>query len=156
MKGRKAIPSAMKVLRGTDQPVRMPEQENAPARVEKLPPAPKWFSALAKKIYKTKGQELINQNVIATVDLDMFLLYCNEYAAYIESSEELRKWKMTDNLGEDAMKRYKRLVQINKQAWERSKSIAIEFGFTPSARSRVSPLKGEKQLSEFEKMMGGL
>lgn len=156
MKGRKATPTALKKMRGTDQPVRVNKNEPDIQLIDKLPAAPKWFSLLAKNIYRNKGKELIAQNVMSSVDLDMFLLYCNEYATYIETSEWMRNINLDDKLSESQTERYKRVRQQNQQAWERSKSIAIEFGFTPSARSRVSAISGKEAMSDFEKLMKGL
>lgn len=137
MKGRKPAPSALKKARGTDQPVRMNNQAIEPGKLSKMPPAPKWFSKTAKAIYKQKSDELIAQGVMSTLDIDMFILYCHEYATYIETSEVLTKIPYTDALSEASEKVHKRLTQQNSKAWERSKSIAIEFGFTPSSRARV-------------------
>lgn len=155
MKGRKPTPGALKVLRGTNQPVRM-NKTSEPGSIEKLPPPPAWFGKLAKRIYRTKGQELINQKVLSLLDIDMFVLYCNEFAVYIETSEQIAQIPLKAKLGEEQNEVYKRIRQQNQQAWERAKSIAIEFGFTPSARGRVKILTGSNQMSEFEKLMKGL
>ena len=154
MKGRKPIPTALKKLRGTDQPSRINDQ-NQPAPISKMPPPPKWFSRTARKIYKTKSQELINQKVMSHLDIDMFVLYCNEYAIYIETSAEISKIPFNAKITETSNEVYKRIRQQNQQAWERAKAIAIEFGFTPSARSRVNKIVVEAEKSEFEKLMFG-
>lgn len=156
MKGRKPTPSALKKMRGTDQPVRVNENEPETNTLSKMPPPPKWFGKLAKKIYRSKSKELINQGVMGTLDIDMFVLYCNEYATYIETSEEIAKIPYNAKLSESSVEVYRRIRQQNQQAWERAKSIAIEFGFTPSARSRVTTTGKAEKLSEFEKMMKGI
>ena len=155
MKGRKPTPTALKKLRSTERPCRVNDQEAQPATIEKLPPAPRWFSKMAKKIYRTKGQELINMNIMGTLDLDMFTLYCNEFATYIETSEQIAQIPLNAALGESSTEIYKRIRQQNQQAWERCKNIAIEFGFTPSARSRVNTIQNKEELSDFEKLMRG-
>ncbi len=137
MKGRKPTPTALKVSRGTDQPARMNKNEMQPELISKMPPPPKWFSTLAKKIYRQKSKELIAQKIMSQLDIDMFVLYCNEYAVYIETSAEIRAIPYNASLGEASNEVYKRIRQQNQQAWERAKSIAIEFGFTPSSRARV-------------------
>lgn len=153
MPGRKPTPSSIKKLRSTERPCRVNENEAEVVRIEKLPPSPSWFSNLAKRIYRRKGQELINQGIMSTLDIDMFLLYCNEYATYIETSEWIREIELDAEHDKAQVIRYKRVRQQNNQAWERCKSIAIEFGFTPSARSRVSAVGKQKELSDFEKLM---
>ena len=155
MKGRKPTPTALKRLRSTDQPVRINENEVSGGHISKMPPAPSWFSKMAKLIYKTKGKELMAQNIVGMLDIDMFLLYCNEYAKYIETSEQLSKTSATDSLSKDDEKVYQRISRENQHAWERAKAIAIEFGFTPSARSRVNAIGKKENLSDFEKLMNG-
>ena len=93
------------------------------------------------------------QKVMGTLDIDMFILYCNEYAIYIETSEEFAD---ADKMKAKTDGAYRRLTMKNQRAWERAKAIAIEFGFTPSARSRVNTLKTGNQMSEFEKLMKGM
>lgn len=156
MKGRKPLPTAVKRLRGTDQPVRINQNEAQAGVVVRLPPPAKWMSKLAKQVYKTKGQELINMNILGTLDIDMFLLYCVEYASYIETSEALSKFGHEKILDDDDEAVYKRLLRQNQRAWERAKAIAIEFGFTPSARARVQTIAKRDEMSEFEKLMKGL
>lgn len=153
MKGRKPTPGALKTLRGTDQPVRMNNDSSEPEVISKMPPPPKWFGKMARKIYKTKSQELINQKVMSMLDIDMFILYCNEYGIYIETSEIIGKIPYQDKLSESSNEVYRRIRQQNQQAWERAKAIAIEFGFTPSARGRVQTLAKNDQKTEFEKLM---
>lgn len=152
MSGRKPLPTAVKKLRGTDQPVRINKNEPQTEIISKMPPAPDWFSDIAKKIYKTKSKELIAQNVMGKLDIDMFLLYCNEYATYVETSEAIKKVDYEDSLTEASDLIFKRLLKQNQRAWERAKSIAIEFGFTPSSRARVKTIGKAAELSEFEKM----
>ena len=138
MRGRKPTPNALKQIRGTIKPSRTNKNQMQPAALLKMPQAPRWFSAIAKKIYKQKSAELIAQGVMSSLDIDMFLLYCHEYAVYIETSAELSKTVLTENLSDKQEAIYKRIQRQNRQAWERSKAIAIEFGFTPSSRSRVT------------------
>lgn len=152
MKGRKATPTALKQMRGTAQPCRISQSEPQAEKITKLPAPPTWFSALAKKIYKSKGKELINMNLLGLIDLDMFLSYCNEYAIYIESSEELSKLTFDAVLTDENEKVYQRLIKRNSVAWDRAKTIAIQFGFTPSSRASLK-ITPPKQVDEFDKLL---
>lgn len=137
MAGRKPLPTAIKKMKGTLQKCRTNKSEPVSSCVTKLPPAPKYFTASAKKIYKTKGDELIAKKILDTLDFDMFISYCIEYANYIDTSIELAKIPNDAQLGPNSEAIFNRLKLKNKQSWERAKAIAVEFGFTPSSRSRV-------------------
>jgi len=151
MKGRKATPTALKKIRGTDQPCRINSQEPESETITMLPPAPVWFTKLAKKVYKIKGSELIKMKLLSRVDLDMFVSYCVEYAAYLETSEQLTKIPSMALLDAESELLYKRLSQRNGTAWERSKTIATQFGFTPSSRASLKIVPPKKE-DEFDKL----
>lgn len=139
-------------MKGTLQKCRVNNEEANVSTIVKLPSAPAYFSKLARKIYKTKGAELMAQKLLSILDIDMFISYCHEYATYLETAEEIAKVPHDSQLGPNSEAVYNRLHQRNKQSWERSKSIAIEFGFTPSSRSRVKK-EPEKQQDEFDNFL---
>jgi P27 family predicted phage terminase small subunit len=155
MKGRKAIPDALKKMKGTDQPVRMKNTAQVEA-IEKLPPPPKWLPDLAKKLYRMKGKELVNQQIISVNDIDLFLMYCFEYGRYLEATESITKMGNANDQIDSDIKKYRLLEEVRKTSFDRAKSIAVEFGFTPASRSRVNPAGQKEQLTDFQKMMKGI
>ena len=51
-------------------------------------------------------------------------------------------------LGEDLI--IKRIMRKNKDSWERAKSLASEFGFTPSSRAKmVMPTADDPENKDF-------
>lgn len=152
MKGRKTTPTALKTIRGTDQPCRINSQEPYSEKIIKLPPPPIWFGKLARKIYRSKGSELINMNLLGQIDIDMFLSYCVEYASYLETTEEINKLEYDTILTDENEKVYQRLTKRNASAWERSKTIATQFGFTPSSRASLK-LQPQQKQDDFEKFL---
>lgn len=153
MKGRKATPTALKKIRGTNQPCRINNNEPEGEKIVKLPPAPKWFTTLAKLIYKKKGKELMNMNLLTKIDLDMFVSYCIEYATYLETSEQLSQIPSMALLDAQSELLFKRLQIQKASAWERSKTIATQFGFTPSSRASLKLAPKEKK-DDFESFLG--
>ena len=135
-KGRKPVPTAIKQLRGTVQPCRTNPDEIQLEAVSKLPRAPRWFSDTAKKIYKTKGNQLRALGVLTSLDFELFLSFCREYADYIDTAAELEKIPVKAVLDEKNEAVYKRMAKINRESWERAVKLAAEFGFTPSARAK--------------------
>lgn len=144
-KGRKATPTALKKLRGTDQPCRLNKNEVQIEQITKLPAPPKYFSDTAKSIYKSKGKELIALKLIGTLDIDLFVTYCIEFANYIETNEIISKVPNDQLLSQEANIIYERLVKKNTRAWERVKTIATQFGFSPSSRASLKMPSKEKK-----------
>ena len=150
-KGRKPIPTAIKKIRGTNQPCRTNKNEINIDPVIKLPPAPRWFGKTSKKIYKQKGQQLQLLGVLTPLDFELFISFCQEYGNYIDTSIELSKVPHNASLSDQSEMVFLRISKINKISWERSKSIAAEFGFTPSARAKmILPEKENNNDNDFD------
>jgi len=137
-KGRKPTPTAIKQLRGTVQPCRTNPNEQALDPISKLPYAPRWFSDTAKAIYKTKGEQLRQLGVLTSLDLELFISFCREYADYIDTAAELERIPLTAVMDEKSEQIFKRMSKINRESWDRAKSLASEFGFSPSARAKFA------------------
>lgn len=142
MPGRKKLPTALKVLKGTDQPCRINSLEPKFEKISKAPPAPKWFSKISKKIYRDTSKALINAGVFEAVDLQMLIAYCQSYGLYLEIEERLagdlgnRLQNIETKFGEKT--EVAPLQKISADVLKRSQSLAAEFGMTPASRSKVS------------------
>lgn len=137
-KGRKPTPTAIKQLRGTVQPCRANPKEPVLDPISKLPNAPRWFSDTAKAIYKSKGQQLKEIGVLTVLDFELFISFCREYGDYIDTATELEKIPLKAVLDEKSEQVFRRMSKINRESWERAKSLAAEFGFSPSARAKFA------------------
>jgi len=125
-------------MRGTVQPCRTNPNEVQVGALTKLPNTPRWFSATQKRIYKAKGEQLRSLGVLTALDFELFISFCREYGNYIDTAKELEKIPLKAVLDERSEQVNKRMSRINKESWERSKSLAAEFGFSPSARAKFS------------------
>jgi len=143
----------LKKLRGTDQPCRINHDEPEGEKITKLPHPPSWFSKLAKSIYKNKGMELINMDLLTKIDLDMFVSYCVEYATYLETSEQISKIPAMALLDAQSELLFQRLNKQKSSSWERAKAIATQFGFTPSSRASLKLAPKEKK-DDLETFLG--
>ncbi len=149
-KGRKPTPTALKKLRGTDQPCRINPREIKVDALAKLPSAPRWFSRTQRKIYKSKGDQLRTLNVLTPLDLELFISFCREYGNYIDTSIKLEDVPVDSFLPPSDESIFNRISKINKESWERAKSLAAEFGFSPSARAKlVSQIPEDPEENDF-------
>jgi P27 family predicted phage terminase small subunit len=85
---------------------------------------------------------------MTNVDVNQLAVYCRAYARYVElqagNEDPETGEKLTDEKTLDTL--YKQL-----------KSMAIEFGFTPSSRAKLAmPKEEEKEKSTEEKMFGDI
>ena len=151
MKGRKKLPDNIKALRGTDQPCRMSDKPAVQtAMVVKLPKV--GLKGTAKKIFAVVATELMHNNLLDVYGVDMIVAYAREMALYHDMMTEVEKEGVTI----EVVTKNGVVTQINPKrkvaegALASAKSLATEFGMTPSSRSRVSAiLNGNEQKDEF-------
>jgi len=149
--GRKPLPNQLKVLKGTDQPCRMRDDVSV-EKVSKMPPPPKWLGDTARKLYKTKSQFLIGAGIISVGDIEMFVTFCHEFGRYIETAEKLSEVNHSAVLSEKQEQLYWRLTKINRDSFDRARSLAGEFGFTPISRLKfAAPVEDNDPLAQIMK-----
>ena len=151
MKGRKKLPDNIKALRGTDQPCRMSDKPAVQtAMVVKLPKV--GLKGTAKKIFAIVATELMHNNLLDVYGVDMIVAYAREMALYHDMMTEVEREGVTI----EVVTKNGVVTQINPKrkvaegALASAKSLATEFGMTPSSRGRVSAiLNGNEQKDEF-------
>jgi P27 family predicted phage terminase small subunit len=149
MKGRKRTSTALKVLKGTNQPSRINQNEMPVIVITKIPHPPKWFSPLARKIYKDCTRTLMASRILSKVDLQLLVAYCHEYSNYLEIMEkfdtDIEEQIVTSITKSGSIKQINPLFKIAMASLDRAKIIGVEFGLTPSSRSKVNILFGNTQ-----------
>ena len=152
--GRKKTPTNLKVLQGTNRKDRQnPNEPKVDAVAVMKPPA--YLNATAKtafrELVKLVGAD--GMNVLAEADRAALGMLCDQYSIYREARKEVRKEGLTFTTvgrnGEQIKQRPE--VQIMNNAWDRVAKMLVEFGCTPSARSKVNEVeKQEKDMfAEF-------
>ena len=145
MKGRKPLPTEVKKKKGTLQKCRTREDEVKPEPLMEVPPAPEWLSKPGKDEWARVAAHLVENNLMASCDLAMLAMYCNEIAVYIESEEQLRKNSRMiaykDEKGKVKHAQQVPLQIIARKSLESAMKLAAEFGFSPSSRTRIGSME---------------
>lgn len=120
------------------------------AMVVKLPKV--GLKGTAKKIFAVVATELMHNNLLDVYGVDMIVAYAREMALYHDMMTEIEREGVTI----EVVTKTGVVTQINPKrkvaegALASAKSLATEFGMTPSSRSRVSAiLNGNEQKDEF-------
>ena len=120
------------------------------AMVVKLPKV--GLKGTAKKIFAVVATELMHNNLLDVYGVDMIVAYAREMALYHDMMTEVEREGVTI----EVVTKTGVVTQINPKrkvaegALASAKSLATEFGMTPSSRSRVSAiLNGNEQKDEF-------
>lgn len=152
MRGRKPKPTKLKIVQGNPGKRALNQDEPQPERA--IPKAPAHIPARAKKVWKAVATELDAMGVLTVADvLALELLVCSydEYRRMRDVAETEGATYLTG--GESGlMHRARPEIAIGADAFRRCKSMLVEFGLTPSSRSRIK-VQGEGEVDPFEELL---
>lgn len=158
-KGRKNLPAEVKKLRGTAQPCREKQSGDSSA-VAKLTEAkpPTWLDPMAKKIFKSKAQQLIALNVLTVLDIDLLALYAQAYSLVVEALENLKAEGKFNTLFNDEGQIIgfveNPYMKVYRDNFDKVQKLASHFGFSPATRKSIISMIDKKEdkddFSDFE------
>ena len=160
IRGRKPKPTYLKMVTGN--PGRRPLNQNEirPPRRKSAPKPPAHLLPDAKAEWKRLAPALSLLGILSDLDLSPFAAYCQSYARWIQAERMLSGLAEQDASGRDALLIKTRaggvtpnpLIWVARNAANDMVRYAAEFGFTPSARSRIqyaAPAAPTSGTSEF-------
>ena len=127
-------PTALKVLRGN--PGRRPLNDREPKPDLDMPSCPRELSDIAKREWKRIVHELHKLGMMTAIDRAALAGYCAVYGDFIEAEARIRQ---VGNLrkGSDGEVKISPLFRMRNTALDLMHRYLIEFGMSPSSRSRV-------------------
>lgn len=172
MVGRKPIPTELKELAGNPGHRPLPEAEPRPTAA--IPRAPDHLDEVAQAKWQEMGAELLALGLISKIDEGAFAVYCDAWSTWVRATKHIQeegdiifagKGRANPNqpklFGDEAepeapagFPMQNPWVAIAAKAMERLIKIGVEFGMTPSSRSRVSSGLPKAQ-DETEKFLFG-
>lgn len=138
MRGRKPIPTNLRLLHGNPARKPLPKSEPKPARA--LPRPPKTISPRAKEHWRPLARQLDEVGVLTCLDATALLLLCETYATWEEAGEELREHGLVITKP-SGLSRQSPYLLIANRAQDQLLKLLTEFGMTPIARTRVAMRK---------------
>ena len=151
MAGRKPLPTHLKILRGN--PGRRPLPENEPEVPVGVPDPPKHLVGKAKKEWERIIPLLHQSGLVTKIDGSLLATHCEYVAQAAEASRKLRKTGMLIK-GPDGQPTINPYWKILMAALDGIKKTAVEFGMSPSSRSRVKATPKLKENEEGEDYFG--
>ena len=141
--GPKPLPKNVHVLQGN--------RSKLPARalfddkilpVTEIPEPPDHLSPEAVEEWNRLGVELAKLGLISQIDRAAFAVYCQAYGRWVHAERMIQAADGITGLITTTPNGFQQMsawLVISKQAVEQMKIFLIEFGMTPSSRSRVTP-----------------
>ncbi len=132
--GRKPLPSNVKRFKGTNRADRDNKNEAKPP--PKIPEPPDHLSKLALIEWGRVSNLLLKLGLMSDLDMSCLAAYCQAYSRWAEAEELLKTEKLvietkSGNIIQNP------LVGIANKSMERMIKCLVEFGMSPSSRSKV-------------------
>jgi P27 family predicted phage terminase small subunit len=154
-RGRKPTPTALKLLKGTRRD-RIPQSEPRPRSTR--PKCPGHLDAVAKAEWKRLLPILERMRVLTEADGAALAIYCEDFSLLRKAEEDIASSGILTEAGTGGWKTNP-AVTIAAGCRMRMARMLVEFGLTPSARTRVKAAEADgpkDALSEFlQRRRGG-
>ena len=148
MAGRRPLPTALKLIQGN--PGKRPINKDEPKPEIKAPTCPPHLSRPAKNEWKRIVPILTNLGIMTKVDRAAIAAYCQSYGRWVEAENKVQERgdvvKTTN--GNIVTNPY---LSVANRAMDNMRKFLVEFGMTPSSRSRISADKKESS-SEYDNL----
>ena len=135
MRGRKPIPTALKVLHGN--PGHRPLNKAEPQPACAAPECPEHLDAPARLEWERIVPELQKLGIVAHVYRAAIAAYCQAYSRWQAAEGVIAEEGLTTMNLKTGVVRTHPAVQIAKESMRLVKEFAVEFGLTASSMSRV-------------------
>ena len=149
MKGRKPKPQAAKDLAGN--PGRRKAGKAVAPPVE-VPDCPPHLKGEARAEWKRISTELLQMGVIARIDRSALAMYCMAWSRWVAAEAVLENEGPVLTGAQGGTYQNPQLSVANG-AMEQMRKILVEFGMTPSSRSRVHARGAEKEVDPLENLL---
>ena len=145
-------PTRIKKLKGNPGKRPLPKNEPKPDNPTRLPNAPGYLTKVGKSEWRRMGKQLFNLGLLSNIDLSAFGAYCQQYATWVEASEQVQKHGMLIK-AQSGFPMQSPYFSIQAKAQAEMRKWLVEFGMTPSSRSRVEvdKRKAEDPMEAFFK-----
>jgi len=151
MSGRKPKPTVLKILEGN--PGKRPLNDNEPTPDIEIPNCPHYIrkDRTAKREWDRIVPQLYDLGLLTNVDRSILELYCVNYSLFVWATEDIREnGHIAKTRGGD---KANPAVAIAREAAKIIKACAVEFGLTPSSRSRIKVPKKKEDDDPMEKLL---
>ena len=139
MRGRKRTPTALKLVRGNPSKRPINDAEPTPTAPHDLK-CPDWLSATAKEHWPVIAEPLYAAGLLTAIDTTALGLFCESFVLWKEANDKVAKFGpvVKGAAGYPVRSPYLRIVSQQSELMLR---ILVEFGMTPSSRSRCAVAK---------------
>ncbi len=151
MRGRKPKPTVLKALEGN--PGRRPINDREPVPPEGVPECPDFLDDAARGEWLHTSAVLKDMGLLTPADRAALAAYCTAYSRWVHAEEQVKKYGTIAKSPTKGFPMKSPYLTIADQAMEAMRKFMVEFGLTPSARSRIKVPSSSGAADEFDLFM---
>jgi P27 family predicted phage terminase small subunit len=150
MAGRKPLPTHLKLVKGTARPHRLNKAELKPAVA--IPEPPGHLDERARARFTQMAQMLASHGVMTELDASALARYVIVWGRWIDAEAEVkRRGPVVKTEGGNIIQNP--FLAIANKCLAQMAQIEVEFGLTPSSRSRIRMAEPAEQADPFEEYL---
>lgn len=142
MRGRKPIPTALKIANGN--PGKRPLNMNEPTPDPAIPMCPSHLDDLAREEWDRVSYELYEIGILSNIDRAVLANYCIAWSRSIQAELKLQDGNLVLT-GKDGGVYQSPWLAVANKAHEQTVKYASELGMTPSSRTRLNANPSESK-----------
>src|SRR5262245_10470136 len=135
MKGRKPKPTIIRILEGN--PGKRALNDHEPVPPPGMPDCPEYLDDEAKAEWFRTAKVLHDMQLLSMADRTALAAYCVAYSRWIHAEQQVKKYGSIVKSPEKGFPMKSPYLCIADQAIETMRKFMVEFGLTPSSRSRI-------------------
>ena len=141
----------LKVLAGN--PGKRPLNEREPVVPQGVPERPEWLDAEAQAEWDRVTVELQEMGLLSRTDRAALTAYCTAWSRWVEAEAQVKKYGTVVKSPEKGFPMKSPYLGIADQALENMRKLMVEFGLTPSSRSRIRVPAGGDEADELDRFL---
>jgi P27 family predicted phage terminase small subunit len=148
MRGRKPKPTIIRALEGNPGKRRLNEREPTPP--SGLPDCPSHLDDEARAEWFRTAKVLSDMGLLTRADRTALAAYCTVYSRWVQAEAQVRKFGAIVKSPEKGFPMKSPYLSVADQALEAMRKFMVEFGLTPSSRSRIRVPDSSRVVDELE------
>ncbi|MFN0055552.1 MAG: phage terminase small subunit P27 family [Planctomycetales bacterium] len=151
MRGRKPKPSVIRILEGN--PGKRALNDREPTPPGGIPDCPEYLDDEAKAEWFRTAKVLSDMGLLSQADRTALAAYCTAYSRWVHAEEQVKKFGSIVKSPEKGFPMKSPYLTVADQAMETMRKFMVEFGLTPSSRSRIRVPEGGRVRDEFDEFL---
>jgi P27 family predicted phage terminase small subunit len=150
--GRTATPTALRVLRGNPRQHALPKREAKPRIPAGIPKPPSHLTREAKAYWPEIAEKLARVGLLTEIDGEALGAYCEARAIWVKAKKKLGEEGITITSPSGYTMPSPSFTVANK-AFMTMYRMWVEFGMTPSSRTRIDVTSPLEEVDPFEQLL---